>query len=90
MDEYQNLQELLVYLSGPIGAVAWFILVSSFVRNLREKGYMEKWASWLVQLVPPEVIITLQPWWALVASVSFAYLVQQGYYVITKPGKFMG
>lgn len=107
--DYATLNTVLVYLSGPAGAVAWFVLVSNFVRNLREGGGMAKWPFWAVQVlmlvvslavplsalvivqnVPPDVIAGLQPYWALIAVVSVAYLYQQWHYLVTKPGKETG
>lgn len=106
---YQDLNAVLTYLAGPLGAVAWFIFVSGFIRNLREKGAFTSWQPWFMQLfvlavsmavpfgalaivqnVPPAIIEGLQPWWAMLAAISIAYLVQQGYYLASKPGKDKG
>lgn len=106
---YLNFVAFLSWLAGPAGSVAWFVAVSSFVRNLREQGGLANWTFWQVQLavaavsflppfgalalvryVPLENLEAVQPWWALVAALAVAYLVQQGYYLATKPGKDKG
>lgn len=49
MVDYQNVFEVLEWLSGPVGAVAWFIFVSNLVRNAREDDALKNWTSWQVQ-----------------------------------------
>lgn len=49
--EFQNLYAALIYLSGPGGATAWFIAVSSFFTNMRERGAFVKWQPWQMQVL---------------------------------------
>lgn len=101
--DYTNLNTLLAYLAGPAGALAWFLIVSNFIRNWRETGGLVTWPFWgvqalvlglslsvpiaalaAVQNLPEATFQALQPYWALIAVVSFAYVVQQFNYLFAK------
>ncbi len=48
---YQNLNELLAWLAGPVGALACFVYVSNLIRGLRDDGKLLKLSPWQVQLL---------------------------------------
>lgn len=100
---YQNLSELLAYLAGPVGALAWALYVSNLVRNLRDDGKLAKLSSAaiqgivlaisagvplvsyaILQFVPAAELAKFQDVWAILATVGMSYLVQQGWYKLTK------
>lgn len=49
--DYQNLNELLAWLAGPVGALACFVYVSNLMRGLQDDGKLTKLSPWQVQLL---------------------------------------
>lgn len=48
---YTDLNELLAWLAGPVGALAWFVYVSNLVRGLCDDGKLSTLAPWRIQLL---------------------------------------
>lgn len=97
--DYTNLQEVLMYLSGPAGMAAMGVFVSDFFRNLEADWWTEMAGQLrtlvplgvyvvlaaalfaVVNYVPADVILGLQPFYAYLVTV---YLGGRGAFELLK------